>query len=71
VETQVATIVAQCKLDPAADANLHLIIAELVAGADAMQGKSATAPAAGATQVLRALNQYGTYFNHPGWNPLA
>lgn len=71
VETQVATIVAQCKLEPAADANLHLIVAELVAGADAMQGKSKTSPAAGAAQVVRAVNQYGTYFNHPDWKPLA
>ena len=71
VETQVASIVAQCKLEPAADANLHLIIAELLAGADAMQGKSKTTPAAGAAQVVRAVNQYGRYFNHPGWKPLA
>jgi hypothetical protein len=71
VERQVATIVAQCKLEPAADANLHLIVAELVAGADAMQGKSKTSPAAGAEQVVRAVNQYGRYFNHPGWKPLA
>ena len=70
VETQVATIVAQCKLEPAADANLHLIIAELVAGADAMQGKSKATPAAGVAQVVHAVNQYGTYFNHPGWKPL-
>ena len=39
VEARVATIVAECKLEPAADANLHLIVAELIAGADAMQGK--------------------------------
>jgi hypothetical protein len=71
VEAQVATIVAQCKPEPAADANLHLIIAELVAGAEAMQGKSKATPAAGAAQVVRAVNQYGKYFNHPGWKPLA
>lgn len=70
VETQVANIVAQCKLEPAADANLHLVVAELLAGADAMQGKSEATPAAGAAQVVRAVNQYGTYFNHPGWKPL-
>lgn len=71
VETQVAAIVAQCKLEPAADANLHVIVAELVAGADAMQGKSKTSPADGAAQVVRAVNQYGSYFNHPDWKPLA
>lgn len=71
VEAQVAAIVAQCKLEPAAAANLHLIVAELVAGADAMQGKSSATPAAGAARVVRALDQYATYFDHPGWTPLA
>jgi len=71
VETQVATIVAQCKLEPAADANLHLIVAELLAGADAMKGKSKATPAAGAAQAIGAVNEYGRYFNHPGWKPLA
>jgi hypothetical protein len=71
VEARVATIVAECKLAPAADANLHLIVAELIAGAEAMQGKSKTTPAAGAVQAVRAANQYGKFFNHPGWKPLA
>jgi hypothetical protein len=70
VEARVATIVAECKLDPAADANLHLIVAELVAGADAMQGKSQATPGAGAVQAVRAVNEYGRYFDHPGWKPL-
>lgn len=70
VEGRVATIVAECKLAPAADANLHLIVAELLAGADAMQGKSKTAASAGAVQAVRAVNAYGKYFDHPGWKPL-
>jgi len=71
VEARVGTIVAECKLAPAADANLHLIVAELIAGADAMQGKAKTKPAAGAVQAVRAVNQYGKFFDHPGWKPLA
>jgi hypothetical protein len=71
IEARVAAIVAECKLEPAADANLHLIVAELLAGADAMQGKTKKTPAAGAVQAVRAANQYGSYFNHPGWKPLA
>ena len=39
VEARVATIVAECKLEPAADANLHRIVAELIAGADARSVK--------------------------------
>lgn len=70
VDARVATIVAECKLEAAADANLHLIVAELLAGADAMQGKSKKTPRAGAVQAVRAVNEYGRYFNHPGWKPL-
>ena len=70
VESRVATIVAECKLEPAADANLHLVVADLLAGADAMQGKSKATPAAGAAQAVRAVNDYGRYFNHPGFKPL-
>jgi hypothetical protein len=71
VESAVASIVAECKLEPAADANLHLIVAKLIAGADALQGKSSLAPAKGAVEIVRAANEYGRYFNHPGWKPLA
>ena len=70
VEARVATIVAECKLEPAADASLHVVMAELIAGADAMQGKSTTKPAAGAVQTVQAVNRYGQYFDHPGWKPL-
>lgn len=70
LETQVAGIVANCRLEPAADANLHLVIARLLAGAAAMQGRSGTAPAAGAVQAIEAINDYGRYFDHPGWQPL-
>ena len=68
IEGRVAYIVGNCKLGPAADENLHLIVADLIAGADAMQGKGGTAsPRAGASKVVGALDAYGRYFDHPGW----
>ncbi len=71
VEAQVGFIVANCKLEPNADAMLHLVVADLAGGADAMAGKDAKVrPAQGAVQVLTALNDYGRYFNHPGWKPI-
>lgn len=70
VEQHVGRIVAECRLAPEADAMLHIVVADLVAGADAMQGKSATAPAAGAHKVVEALNAYGRHFRHPGWRSL-
>jgi hypothetical protein len=71
IERQVGYIVANCKLDPEADANLHIILEHLIAGADAMQGKDKqTSPRAGAGKVVAGLNSYGKYFDHPGWKRL-
>lgn len=70
VEQQVGGIVAECRLPPEADAMLHLIVAELLEGADIMQGKAAGKPAEGAHRVVVAANNYGRYFDHKGWKPL-
>ena len=70
VEQKVAAIVAECKLPPAADAMLHLIVADLVAGTDLMQGKVAGNPVQGAHKIVSAANTYGRYFNDAGWKPL-
>jgi hypothetical protein len=64
---EVGAIVAQCKLTPEADAMLHLIIAELLSGADIMTGKAEGAPREGAHKAVMALDNYGRYFDHPGW----
>ena len=71
VEAQVGHIVANCKLEPNADAMLHLVIADLAAGADAMAGKNPSMrPKQGAATVVAALNNYGRYFNDPGFKPV-
>ncbi|CBL45686.1 Hypothetical protein HDN1F_21030 [gamma proteobacterium HdN1] len=72
VNQEVARMVAQCQLPPDADAQLHLIIAELTAGAEQM---SSSAPLdalrAGAVRVVKALGSYGHYFEDAGFVPLA
>ena len=70
VEQKVGAIVAECKLPPEADAMLHLIVADLVSGADIMQGKAPGNPADGAHRVATAANAYGEYFDDAGWKPL-
>lgn len=68
IETQVGRIVQECKLPPEADAQLHIVVAELVAGADAMKGaKDAKAGRAGLVRVDGALKSYAKYFDHPSW----
>lgn len=71
IEKQVAYIVANCKLPPEADANLHIVVAELVAAADALQGKGGAKPREGALRAVAALNDYGRFFDDPGFKPLA
>lgn len=71
IDTEVAGIVQNCKLEPEADANLHIVLAELMAGTEAMHGKEPdTKPAAGAVKVMQALDSYAKYFDHPGWKGL-
>lgn len=70
VDTEVASIVALCKLEPKADAMLHIVVADLVAGAEIMQGKARGKPPAGAHRAVTALNDYGRFFDHPDWKPL-
>ena len=57
-----------CKLDPKADEQLHIVIAEMVAGADLAQGKQGDPErASGVVKIAQALNTYGAHFQHPGW----
>lgn len=71
VETEVGGIVANCKLEPKADAVLHIVIGEIGAGTDAMAGKAAKQqPAQGLVQVAKAVNDYAGHFDHPGFKPI-
>lgn len=68
---EVAYVVHNCKLEPRADAALHKVIAEVLSGAEAMQGKEpGVERREGAVRVAKALNAYGEYFDHPGWRDL-
>lgn len=60
VEAEVAGIVQNCKLEPAADEQLHIVIADLLAAAEAKD----------AGRVKQALNAYGEHFDHAGWKRL-
>lgn len=71
VNSEVANIVKNCHLEKDADEMLHLVIADMLAGADAMSGKDQkTTRQAGAVQVVQSLDSYGKYFDHPGWRNL-
>lgn len=72
VDAEVGGIVANCKLDPQADAQLHLVIAGIGEGVEAMEGKAKKVKRqTGAVKVIDALEKYGAHFEHAGWQPLA
>ena len=71
VNGEVGYMVSNCKLEPKADAQLHLIIAEILEGAEAMEGKLKKVKRQnGAVKVLGALEKYATYFDDPSWKPI-
>lgn len=68
LEGEVGRIVKECKLPPAADEQLHLVVADVIAGADGMKSaKDGKAGRAALIQVDAALKAYGKHFDHPGW----
>ncbi len=69
VRSQVAYMVENCKLGAEADAQLHLIISRLLAGADAMVDTRAT-QRDGAITVVGALGDYASYFADDTFTPI-
>jgi hypothetical protein len=70
IEAQVNSIVANCKLPPAADANLHYVIADLLQGVGLMRGQDPKRTRHdGAALVHGALRAYGQFFDDPNWKP--
>jgi hypothetical protein len=71
VEVEVGNIVTNCKLPPEADAALHVVLGQLAEGTGTMAGRTPGAqPRKGLLQVVAAVNEYGRYFEHPGWKPI-
>ncbi len=71
INGHLANIVQECKLAPAADAQLHIVIGKIMAANEALEGKAkGQARADGAVALARALNQYGEYFDDPAFKPI-
>lgn len=69
-DDQIAFMVKNCKLEPQADAMLHLVLADIIAGSDAMKGKDSNEAHKGAAKIAHALDNYAAHFDHPGWRSL-
>lgn len=70
VNDQLAFMVKNCKLEPKADAALHLVLADIIAGADIMQVQHGDEAHQGVVKIVHALENYAAYFEHPGWQGL-
>jgi len=70
INDQIAFMIKNCKLGTKADAMLHLVLADIIAGADAMMGQDGSKAHKGAGKIADALKSYAVYFDHPGWHEL-
>ena len=71
VTAQITYIVENCKLDPKADEQLHIIVADMMSGVEAAEGKEGEKKrAAGVVKVAQAANAYGKHFDHAGWKAI-
>jgi len=69
IQAQLDYVVGNCKLPEEDDKQLHLVLEQIIDGVAEM--KAATGRDQGAVKIVRTLAQYGEYFDHAGWPPLA
>jgi hypothetical protein len=65
IQERVEHVVGNCRLPDEADAQLHVVLAEIVAGTEAM--RSGSDRMGGAMRVIQAIEAYGRHFDHPDW----
>jgi hypothetical protein len=66
INNQVTYLVTNCKLQPNADATLHVIIGELLTGASVLEKEPQSMR--GLPAIVKALQQYSEYFEDNDWN---
>lgn len=66
INTWVGYMIANCKLEPKADAALHVLIGDLVKGAELLQAPGHAKD--GLALAKKALATYPQYFDHPDWH---
>ena len=65
-----ATFLMQnCKLEPKADATLHVFLTDLLRGSALLAENPSSVE--GASLISESLRRYPEYFDHPGWIPVS
>lgn len=68
VNQQVAYMIENCELEPAVDAQLHIVIARLMDGAQLIQSEGdLQGKRKGAVKLVAALHDYAKYFSDAGF----
>ena len=67
VQKQLDFMVENCVLEPDVDEQFHVVLAQVMDGVSALEAGDVEP---GAVKIVRALDAYGTHFEHPGWQPL-
>ena len=71
IDGSVRSIFKDCKLKPEADAALHVILTEIMAGSSSMKsGVDAKTRADGFSKVVNGLKMYAQTFHDSGWKPI-
>lgn len=65
VDEQLRFMFENCDLPPAADAQLHRLLAFIAGAADGLREKGRRD--AGMVSLHRSLDAYAAHFDHPGW----
>ncbi len=68
IDGEIQAIFASCKLPANADAQLHLVLAQIMAGTERM--KKDGDRMSGAVRVIQGLESYAKFFDHPDWKPI-
>lgn len=68
IDSQLSYLFKNCKLPSQADAQLHILLANIMQGSELM--KSSETPKQGAIKIIQSLNDYPQYFNDPAWQSL-
>lgn len=68
IQQQVDYLTTHCKLPPAADETLHVMIADLLEGAELVTKENEVER--GIATMRKALDAYPKYFNHADWRGL-
>jgi hypothetical protein len=67
IDKQISTIFQNCKLDPKADAALHVPLSKIITASKDLKSSSADTRYRAAQSISHALSEYAELFDHPGF----